>query len=267
MKPIEYDAFAEFYDFLYPRTNHDDVPFYRELAQEKGTPILEVGCGTGQLLLPLARAGVEITGLDISEKMLEVTKNKLVDEREDVRKRIDLVQGDMRQFNLTRSFNCCFVAYSSFLELNSEAECLSALKCIHTHLEPGGVLALDNFLYGEGEYKDWGRPRPNYLLRHVKTIVDPTHPGCWLSHTESDVIDASTSTTKRCIFLERFKQGDGVTKYYFEVNRIYISPKRIKELLLQAGFKNIELYGGFDRKPLYDESYKGKARQIFIAEK
>src|SRR5512136_1735449 len=91
----EYMSIAELYDHVVPYRERADVGFFVEAAKGSGGPVLEVGCGTGRVLIPTARAGVEITGLDLSPHMLEVCRRKLKDEPEEVRSRVRLVQGDM----------------------------------------------------------------------------------------------------------------------------------------------------------------------------
>ena len=70
----DYAFIADLYDFVVPYRGRPDVAFFVEAAQESGGPVLEVGCGTGRVLIPKARAGVEITGLDLSEHMLAVCR-------------------------------------------------------------------------------------------------------------------------------------------------------------------------------------------------
>ena len=65
----EYSFVAEFYDFVVPYRERQDVGFFVEMAHEAAGPVLEIGCGTGRVLIPTARAGVEIIGLDSSSKM------------------------------------------------------------------------------------------------------------------------------------------------------------------------------------------------------
>ncbi len=66
----EYAHTAEFYDHVLPYRQRQDVEFFVELARQSGGPVLEVGSGTGRVLIPTARAGIEITGLDLSPSML-----------------------------------------------------------------------------------------------------------------------------------------------------------------------------------------------------
>src|SRR5687768_14738605 len=94
----DYDFIAELYDHVTPYRERADVAFFVEEAAGAGGPVLEVGCGTGRVLIPTARARVEITGLDLSGHMLERCRASLSAESEEVRSRVTLVKADMRGF-------------------------------------------------------------------------------------------------------------------------------------------------------------------------
>src|SRR5271163_1056112 len=81
-----------------------DVNFYREIAATYGGPILELGCGTGRITMPLAESGQRITGIDISRKMLERAEQKRAALNAEQRERVRLVQGDMTRFDLSEQF-------------------------------------------------------------------------------------------------------------------------------------------------------------------
>src|SRR4030042_4406723 len=87
---------AEFYDFVVPYRERGDVNFFVEAARERGGPVLEIGCGTGRVLIPTARAGIEILGPDASPAMLTVCREKLAREPETTRAQATLTEGDMR---------------------------------------------------------------------------------------------------------------------------------------------------------------------------
>lgn len=96
---------AQIYDQVIPYRDRPDVEFFVDTAIESGSPVLEVGCGTGRVLIPTARAGISITGLDLSDHMLDVCRAALKEESRDVQERVNLVQGDMRDFNLGQKFS------------------------------------------------------------------------------------------------------------------------------------------------------------------
>ena len=103
-RPDEFSGFfAEFYDILH--AGLADVDAYVEFAKRYGPALLELGCGTGRILVPLARAGLEVTGVDRSEDMLELCRQKLAYEDEEVRSRARLMRADTRDLALNKRFD------------------------------------------------------------------------------------------------------------------------------------------------------------------
>src|SRR3989304_7846922 len=94
----EYAFIADLYDHVAPYRDRPDIAFFVEAASKAGSPVLELGCGTGRVLIPTARAGVDIVGLDLSPHMLAVCRQRLRDEPEAIQFKVRLVQADMRRF-------------------------------------------------------------------------------------------------------------------------------------------------------------------------
>lgn len=263
MKKREYDPIAKYYDTLYPKA--DDIPFYTDLAQEKGAPILELGCGTGRLLLPLAKAGFQITGLDISPEMLEVAKRKI--EAESVSHLVSLQLGDMCDFSLGETYNLIIIPYSNCLEPETEEEIASVLKCSFDHLNSGGYLVIDNVFIGEGTQKEWGKDKFKNVLIDKKTVPEPQNPDSLLSFVEVDMLDAKKRISRRDILVYHIGTDGSIRQKHFYITWRYVTPERMTEMLKACGFVQIDVYGGYDRKPLFHPSYKGRMRQIFLAKK
>src|SRR5574337_880664 len=137
---------SEYYDHLPMVAGRADLGFYLELARSHGGPILELGCGTGRVLLPLARAGHCVAGLDLSEGMLSKCRAKLDAEPPAVRERVRLVQGSMTDFEVAETFCLIFIPFRPFQHLLAVDEQMACLRCAHRHLEPGGKLVVDFFL-------------------------------------------------------------------------------------------------------------------------
>lgn len=148
----ELDAFyrtiASRYDDDYAELiGEKDVAFYRRMALETGGPVLEMGCGTGRVLLPVARAGVQAWGMDCSVAMLEQLSARLALEPPEVRGRVTLKQGDIRETRLGRRFRFIFAAGNvlhSFLERREQR---AWLRNVRRHLAPGGVFCFDVFQF------------------------------------------------------------------------------------------------------------------------
>jgi len=135
-------GFCRFYDWVYDGFE-GDIPFYLGLAERYGPPVLEVACGTGRVTLPLARAGFEVVGIDLSEPMLAIARSKCECEPEEVRNAVSLIQTDMRHFRLGRTFCCVFVPNASLFHLHDAVALRQCFACLFEHTRPGGVLAVD----------------------------------------------------------------------------------------------------------------------------
>jgi SAM-dependent methyltransferase len=127
------------YDALLPVRAH--LPYYAELARQASGDILELACGTGQLTVPLAGAGLHIAGLDLSAPMLSTARKRAATANVSV----EYVLGDMRTFSLGRRFALIFIARNSLLHLHSTEDILAALAMVRRHLTPGGIFAFDIF--------------------------------------------------------------------------------------------------------------------------
>ena len=115
---------AELYDAFF---FDGDLPLYLELAREHGRKVLEIACGSGRVLVPLARAGCDVVGIDVSPHMLALAQAKLSGEH-----RARLIQADMRDFVLDEAdFDVAIVAVKSFAYLTESDDQLSCLRRIH----------------------------------------------------------------------------------------------------------------------------------------
>jgi SAM-dependent methyltransferase len=141
----EYAHIADFYDHVLAYHSPSSIAFYVEAAIEAGSPVLEVGCGTGRVLIPTARAGIDIVGLDLSLHMLAVCRERLRDEPAPVQSRARLTEGDMRAFDLGEAFTLATIPFCPFQHLLTVDDQLSCLACIRRHLIDGGRLILDLF--------------------------------------------------------------------------------------------------------------------------
>jgi SAM-dependent methyltransferase len=141
-----YTIGAKYYDGAYQNNpNLHDVPFYLDLAQRYGGPILEIACGTGRILLEVARKGIEIWGVDSSREQLAILTSKLEKEPESVRSLVKLFEDDMRTFVLDRKFRLVTIPFRPMQHMLTVDDQISALNAARSHLMPGGFLAFDVF--------------------------------------------------------------------------------------------------------------------------
>lgn len=137
-----FDRFARFYDEDY-RDYDDDIEAIVTLAAECGDPILELGCGTGRVLLPLVMAGHSITGVDISPALLARAAEKL---RSQGAANARLVEADLRTFDLPeKSFAFAFCTSNTLMHFTGADDQIAVLRNAARHLRPGGRLLIDLF--------------------------------------------------------------------------------------------------------------------------
>ena len=160
------------------QVNHNqnrDIPFWQALATQTGGTILELGCGTGRITLPLADAGHRIIGLDNNNAALQLLKES----GEEVPLLIP-VCADMSSFQLQEKVRLCIAGYSAFQHLLTLEEQEACLRTVHKHLEPDGILALDiNPAVLEGA--DSPEHQRMYELIHIGLDATVTLDSSWES--------------------------------------------------------------------------------------
>jgi len=144
-----WDTYAPFYDWENARTlGRRDVPFWRSVALQTRGPVLELGCGTGRISLPLARAGVAVVGIDRSGPMLERAAKRLASLRKRQvhrsKRRLRLVRGDIRFLPFERgSFKTVLAPYGILQSLVRDKDLNGTLEAVAGVLEPGGLFGVD----------------------------------------------------------------------------------------------------------------------------
>ncbi len=240
----------ELYDNVPRYASRQDVDFYVELCRQASGGVLELGCGTGRVLIPAAEAGCTITGLDQSESMLQRCRAKVGELPPEIRKRVTLVHGDMTGFDLGRMFDLVIVPFRPVQHLITVEEQLRFLQCARKHLVRDGRLAFDVF-----------HPDPRYLTGPVDSEEVEDTP-------ETQLADGRTlRRTARFLARRRAEQCSDIEIAYYlrdpngETRRlVQRSPLRyffrfeLEHLLARVGFEITALYGDFDKSPLTDES-------------
>jgi SAM-dependent methyltransferase len=249
---------AEFYDHIY--RERQDIAFWIEQAQASGGPVLEIGCGTGRVLIPTARAGIAITGLDLSEHMLRVCRERLAREPDEVRARARLVRADMRDFELGQAYRLVTTPFRPFQHLETVEDQLSCLRCIHRHLAPGGRLILDLF-----------NPSVYHLAREIT--------GEELEDGPELVLPDGRRVLRRHRFvsMDLYNQVNHVELIFYVTHpdgrqeRLvhafgmrYLFRYEAEHLLARCGFALEQVYAGFDKRP-YGSEYPGEL--ILVARK
>jgi SAM-dependent methyltransferase len=259
----EYADIADLYDHVPAYRDRTDVDFFVSAARASGGPVLEIGCGTGRVLLPTARAGTPIVGLDASPAMLAVCRRRLEAEPQEVRSRVTLRQSDMRAFDLGRQaggFPLATMPFRPFQQLLTVEDQLACLACVHRHLAPGGRLILDVF-----------NPSFEALARSMPTDETPEGAatdlpgGRRLERTHRIVSHDRPAQVIHAELIYHVIHPDGRRE-----RRVHAAPLRylfrfeVEHLLARAGFAVERLYGGYDRSA-FGSTYPGEL--VFVAKK
>lgn len=253
----EYAFVADLYDHVTLYRDRTDVGFFVEAATAAGSPVLEVGCGTGRVLIPTARAGVEIVGLDLSAHMLAECRRRLQEESEAVRGRARLVEADMRYFDLGSRFTLATIPFRPFQHLLTVEDQLSCLASIRRHLVDDGVLILDLF-----------NPSLDFLVnRPVGEELDEEPP-----FTTPD--GRTVIRRHKTVAIDRFQQVGHYELIYYVIHpdgrqeRLvqafpmrYLFRFEAEHLLARAGFTLEHVYADFDKNP-YGSTYPGELLMV-----
>lgn len=234
----EYDRFAWLYDIEY-RNIVDDVSFYIESLKDVSSGLLELGCGTGRLLFPLASSGHSIVGLDISNEMLKIARRKLRKDYPDLKNTVKLVKGDMRDFSLKMSFGGVLIAFNTFMHLISIEEQDSCLSCIYRHLEPGGrlIISVTNITPELISSRDFYCHNALFSIEEI---------GGYLQKYETRLFDTVHQIIKLNVFYDIVDNKGTVTRYVREMLLRYFYRYEMERLFISNGFKVSRLYGDYD---------------------
>ncbi|MEU8175733.1 daptide-type RiPP biosynthesis methyltransferase [Microbispora hainanensis] len=143
--PVYTGYFAALYDAL-SQAYEWDLDDYLKLAASSPGPVLELGCGSGRITVPLARQGHEVIALDASPDMLALLRRRLEREDESVARRVTIVQSDMRDLRLDERFGLVLLPANNLGLLADEADRHEVFSRVRAHLAPGGRFAFDNAL-------------------------------------------------------------------------------------------------------------------------
>lgn len=230
---------------------------YAGLAKSRKGAVLDLACGTGRILIPLAAGGHKVTGLDNSPAMLDVARKRVAEAR--LGRRASLVLADMRRFALGRSFDLAIVPLGSFHHLASAKDQRSALASIAEHMLAGGLLVLDLV-----------NPTPESLSAADGTLVHQLtapFPGPDGPEVVIKLVARSLAfeiqTETQLVMYDRLSSDGSVTRVVVEMKMRYLFRYEAEMLVTAAGFRLRDLYGDYDFSP-YGES---SSRMILVAEK
>ncbi len=225
----------------------DDLDFYAALARRVGGPVLEIGCGTGRVLVPLAEAGFQITGVDNDPRMLARANARV--EQAGVGNRARLVEADARTLSLYEQFALAIVPLNSFLHFTSDDDQIRALEAIRRHLRKGGLLVLD-----------LPNPEPALLGEQGGQVVlewvrhDP-ETGAEVSKLRSQRVDPARQLVELTLLFDEASE-DALRRRVYTLPLRYVYRRELELLLEKCGFSIDSVYGGYDLSDYAADSLK-----------
>ena len=237
-----------------------DVEFYVEEAVEAGSPVLELGSGSGRILLPTAAAGISVVGVEPDAEMLALCRQKLAADPA-VQQRVELVQGEMQTFALERKFTLVTIPYRTFQHLLTPFDQQEALENIHAHLEDDGLLVFNVFDPLQ-DIAATGGLLSHPPLRKDTDFIDP-HTGHRVVVWYSRQYDPQVQLLEQEIIYEEINgEGRCSSRTYGRLNLRYTPQGEMQYLLERSGFAVEALYGDFAGRP-----FEGFGEQIWVARK
>ncbi len=244
--PKAYAALARYYD-LQHNSFVDDIPMYLKLLSGAPKHVLEIGCGSGRVMLPLLRAGHHVTGVDDSPEMLAIAQRYV---NSAFGGRAQLLQRDARAIALDERFDMVVIALNTFLHNLTLDDQLSMLRVCQRHLQPNGSLVIDL--------------PPNDELAHQPdddefefevSLIDPTR----VTHIDKFVASRIHWATQRQHL--RYKLIEQIAnsnpqEYVVDVHLRHVFKHEMELLLQQAGFSTWRWFGGYDLSDYADDSLR-----------
>ena len=242
-----YETLARYYDQIHVSLTAD-LPFVLKLVQEQGGPVLELGSGTGRLLIPLAEAGFAVTGIDNSPQMLAIAGQRLAQKPAAVRQAVTLLQKDM--LNLTPEttaarFAVALLSYNTLLHFQAEDAGRLLRGAAHL-LRPEGLLFIDManpFLITAADYPD----DPVLETSFIDEVSDER-----VEQWSRSSLDTQTQTlTVSWLFRPQDEKSETQA---VKIEYHYLYPHQIILFLQQAGFKLEKMLGSYTGEPFQEES-------------
>jgi ubiquinone/menaquinone biosynthesis C-methylase UbiE len=244
-----YRITAKHYDAAYTaKQDLVDLPFYLDLAKRSGGPVLEIACGTGRVLLPVAREGIRIDGVDSSLPMLRVLKSHIQNEPQEIRRNITLHKGNMRDFRLRKKYPLVIIPFRPLQHTYTLKDQIKALTTAAFHLQKGGTLAFDVF-FPKFELIS-GNIGQEILDLEWQPSSDSVVRRYFIKHSVDKI-----NQTFSFVFVFRTYQRDKLVREETEPFMMsYYTYPHLRALFILAGLEPVAEYGSFAKTPLDDSA-------------
>jgi len=232
---------GRYYDQAYRRRRHD-VRFYTSLAAESGGPVLELGAGTGRVALAIAKAGIDVVGIEPMSPMLEQAHQRLDRLPRAVRDRVELRLGDLERLRLRRKFPLVIAPFNVWMHLYTREEVERGFATVRHHLEAGGRFAFDVIL-----------PDPVGLARNPSKRYrggEVPHPRDGVRYRYSEYFNYDPVAQIATVIMDFEHPRKKEQSFCTPLTQRQFFPAELEALLHYNGFELESHTGDFDGKPI-----------------
>jgi SAM-dependent methyltransferase len=243
--------------------NDEDIAFYVSLVSKlRPRRVLELGCGTGRITVPLAEAGsrldFDIVGLDSQPEMLSRAREYRLDLPSNAQKRLEFVQGDMKEWSADTKFDliaipCCSISHVLRLE-----DQIAVWRRAHRNLGAGGRFVVEVTMPNMGAFVDSFSVPPRAPLEVDIDNYDETDGIRLIRKKTTRYLSHERRAQIRFLY-EKYRDGRAVESYIDDFNSHVFFPRELNLLFIHCGFEVESTYGDYDGRPL-----KSNSRQIIM---
>jgi ubiquinone/menaquinone biosynthesis C-methylase UbiE len=236
----------------------EDVEFYVSLVRRlQPRKVLELGCGTGRITLPLAEQGAQlafdVTGLDSQAEMLETAKKRLLEAPPQVRERLRLIQGDMRTWQSESAFDLIVIPCSSISHLLTLQDQLTVWNQCRRNLRPGGRFVVEITMPNMATFADSFNVPPRALVEIDVDKSDESDGVRFIRRKTSRYLSHEQCAQTRFLY-EKYQNGRAIDGYIDDFAGHVFFPRELQLLFIHTGFEVEQTLGDYRGRPLKPNS-------------
>ena len=234
---------ANYYD-LNPHSPND-VPFYKGKIPSPDAHVLELGCGTGRVLLQLVESSGYIHGIDSYEAMFAICQSKLK-EAGIPSSKADVEREDITNFDLGRTFDLIIAPFRVFQNLETDMQVDGLFRCVRKHLSPSGLCILNVFKPNRDSNalrREWCTGEENFSW---ETFVEGARITC---HDRRPRMDSDNLVLYPELIYRRYEGGVLKDETVLKIVMRCYYPEEFEQIILDHGFRIVDHWGGYEGEP------------------
>jgi SAM-dependent methyltransferase len=232
----------------------EDIAFYLALSRRFAPrKVLELGCGTGRITLPLAQLGFDVVGLDNQPEMLQKAEERRRQAPSEIRQRLQFIAGDMRTWSAGADFDLILIPASSITHVLSLEDRLAVWKTCHENLQPGGRLLVEAPMPNMASFADSFRVPPRTPVEIDIDNIDESDGSRLIRRKTTRYLSHEQRAQIRFMY-EKYQNGRGVETFLDDFESHVFFPRELRLLFSHTGFEVEEMLGDYRGRALRADS-------------